>query len=83
MEEWKYYPRFLDLSTSRRRVVRFTPLLLYPHGMNPRYLLDRLGGSQSLSGRYGEVKIPYRKLNSNPSVAQPVASRYSENRVVR
>jgi hypothetical protein len=50
--------RFLDLSTSWRWVVNFTPLALYPRGKSPRYPLDRrLGGSQSRSGRYGEVKI--------------------------
>jgi hypothetical protein len=31
---------------------------LYPRGKSPRFPLDRrLGGPQSLSGRFGEVKI--------------------------
>jgi hypothetical protein len=39
-------------------VVLFTPRPLYLLGKSPRYLLDRrLGGPQSLSGRYGEMKI--------------------------
>jgi hypothetical protein len=46
-------------------VVNFTPRPLYP-----RYPLDRsLGGPQSRSGRRGEVK-----MNSDPSVVQPVAT---------
>jgi hypothetical protein len=45
-------PRFLDLGTSWRWVVSFTPLPLY------WYPLDwRLGGPRSRSGRYGEVNI--------------------------
>jgi hypothetical protein len=51
-------PHFLDLSTSWRWVVNFTPRPLYPQGKGPRYPLDRrLGGPQSRSGRFGEVKI--------------------------
>jgi hypothetical protein len=40
-----------------------------------------LGGSQSPSGRYGEVKIldPTENRNSGPFVAEPVASRYSSH----
>jgi hypothetical protein len=38
--------------------VSFTPRPLYPRGKTPRYPLDRkLGGPQSLSGRFGEEKI--------------------------
>jgi hypothetical protein len=49
---------FLDLGTSWRWVVSFTPLLLYPQGKSPRYPLDRsLGWPQSQSGRRGEEKI--------------------------
>jgi hypothetical protein len=48
---------FLDLGTSWRWVVNFTPRPLYPRGRSPRYLLDRrLGGPQSQSGRFGEEK---------------------------
>jgi hypothetical protein len=51
-------PHFLDLGTSWRWVVRFTPLPLYPRGKSPRYPSDRrLGGPQSRSGRFGEEKI--------------------------
>jgi hypothetical protein len=46
-------PHFLDVGTSWRWVVNFTPRPLYT-----RYRLDRrLGGPQSRSGRFGEVKI--------------------------
>jgi hypothetical protein len=34
-------PHFLDLDTSWRWVVRFTPRLLYPRGKSHRYPLDR------------------------------------------
>jgi hypothetical protein len=51
-------PHFLDLDTSWRSVVSFTPRPLYPRGKSPRYPLDRrLGGPQSRSGRRGEEKI--------------------------
>jgi hypothetical protein len=44
-------PRILDLGTSRRWVVSFTPRPLYPQGKSPWYSLDRrLGGPQSRSG---------------------------------
>jgi hypothetical protein len=46
-------PHFLDLGTNWRRVVSFTPRPLYP-----RYPLHRrLGGPQSQSGPFGELKI--------------------------
>jgi hypothetical protein len=52
-------PHFLDLGTSCRWVVSFTPLPLYPCGKSPRYSLDRrLGGPQNRSGRHGKVKVP-------------------------
>jgi hypothetical protein len=74
-------PHFLDLGTSWRWVVNFTRRPLYPRGKSPRYPLDRrLGGPQSRSGRFGEENIswPYRDLNSDPWVVQPVASRYAD-----
>jgi hypothetical protein len=41
--------------------------------------LDRkLDGSQSWSGWYWEVKIFQQNSNPEPSVVQPVASRYTE-----
>jgi hypothetical protein len=63
----------LDLSNSWRSVVSFTTRPLYP-----RYLLNRwLGEPQSRSGRCGENSSPYRDSNSDLSVIQPVASRYT------
>jgi hypothetical protein len=60
-------------------VVSFTHRLLYPWGKSPRYQLDRrLGGPQSRSGRRGENSRPYRDSNSDPSVVQPIASRYTD-----
>jgi hypothetical protein len=59
-------------------VVSFTPLQLYSRAKSPRYPLDRkLGWPQSLSGRYGGVKIlfPYRDPNSDPSVVQTITGR--------
>jgi hypothetical protein len=51
-------PHFLDLGTSWRWVVSFTPRPLYPWGKSPRYPLDRrLGVPQSRSGRRGEEEI--------------------------
>jgi hypothetical protein len=74
-------PHFLDLGTSWRWVVNFTPRPLYPRGKSPRYSLDR-----RLRGPSGPVwtiwrrenSWPYRKSNSDPSVVQPVASRYTD-----
>jgi hypothetical protein len=68
-------PCFLDLGTSWRWVVSFTPWPLYSRGKSPRYPLDRrLGGPQSRSERHREVKI----LAPDPSVVQPVASHYTD-----
>jgi hypothetical protein len=51
-------PHFLDLGTSWRWVVSFTPLPLYPQGNSPQYPLDRrLGRPRSRSGQHGEEKI--------------------------
>jgi hypothetical protein len=69
-------PHFLDLGTSWRWVVSFTPLPRYP-----RYPFDtRLGGPQSRSGRYGKVKILYPTGTRTPAppVVQSVASRYTD-----
>jgi hypothetical protein len=49
---------FLDLGTSWRWVVSFTPRPFYLRGNSLRYTLDRrLGGPQSQSGWRGEEKI--------------------------
>jgi hypothetical protein len=51
-------PHFLDLGTSWRWVVNFTPRPLYPRGKCAWYpLYRRLGGPQRCSGRHGEDKI--------------------------
>jgi hypothetical protein len=72
-------PLILDLGTSWRRVVSFTPHLLYPRGKSPHYPLDRrLGGPQNRSGRYGEKSFLYWDSNFDLSAIQPVASRYTD-----
>jgi hypothetical protein len=81
MGEWSIDPHFLELGTSWRSVVSFTPRPIYSRGKSPRYPVDRrLGGPQSRSGRHGEVKIldTTGDSNSDPSVVQPVASRYTD-----
>jgi hypothetical protein len=68
------YWHFLDLGTSWKWVVIFTPLPLYPWGKSPWYPLDRrLGGPQSRSGRHGEEKIlgPPRTRNLTPRLPSP------------
>jgi hypothetical protein len=72
------YPHFLDLGTSWRWVVSFTPWPLYTRGKSPQYSLDRrLGGPQSRSGRREEVKILIPNRTWTPtqqsSSPQPVA----------
>jgi hypothetical protein len=53
------------------------PCLFTPRGKSSRYPLSRkLGGPQSRSRRRGEEKILHS--NSDPSVVQPVASRYTD-----
>jgi hypothetical protein len=55
------------------------PRPLYPLGKSPRYPLDRrLGRFQNRSGQRGEEKkfCTYRDSNSDPSVFQPIVSRY-------
>jgi hypothetical protein len=61
-------PHFLYLGTNSRSMISFTPRQLCPRGKIPRQPLDRLAGSQSRSGRYGEQKIldPTRTRNSEP-----------------
>jgi hypothetical protein len=52
------------------------PAALLPRKEPPVPLDRRLGGPQSRSGRRGEEKI--FELDSDPSVVQPVASRYTD-----
>jgi hypothetical protein len=60
-------------------VVIFTPRPLYPRGKSNRQPLDRtLGGPQSRSGRREANSWLYRDSNSDPSVVQLVASRYTD-----
>jgi hypothetical protein len=55
-----------------------TPAAL-PRRKSARYpLRRRLGGTQSRSGRRGENCLLYRNSNSDPSVVQPVVSRYTD-----
>jgi hypothetical protein len=52
-----------------------------PTGKSPQYpFYRRLGGPQSCSGQYGEVKIfdPTGTRTPTPLVVQPVASRYTD-----
>jgi hypothetical protein len=74
--------RFIDLSTSWRWVIRFTPLLLYPLRKSPRYSLDRIGGWVGPEPVWtvwrSENSWPIRDSNSDPSVFNPVASFYTE-----
>jgi hypothetical protein len=78
MGEWLYRSTFSWSVNSWRWVVSLTPRPLYPWEKSPRYPLDRMvGGPQSRSTRRRtEHFCPYRESNSEPSVGQPVASRY-------
>jgi hypothetical protein len=62
-------------------MVSFTTLPFYPRKNCPQYPLDRsLGAPQSRHGRCWEVlnSCPNRDSNSDPSVVQPVGSRYTD-----
>jgi hypothetical protein len=75
------HSHFLDLDTSWRWVVSFTPLLLYPQGKNPWHQLDRrLGWAPEpvWTTWRGENSWPYQDSKSNPSVIQPLASHYTD-----
>jgi hypothetical protein len=81
MGDWMYRSTFSWPRTNWRWVVSFTLLPLYPPGNNPRYPLDRrLGRPQSRSRRRGEEKIldSTGTSNSDPLVAQPIVSRYTD-----
>jgi hypothetical protein len=71
-------PRILDPGTRWRRVVNFTPRLLYSQGNSPWYPLDRmLGGPHSRSGRGGEEKNSQHLSVLEPPIIQYVAQRYT------
>jgi hypothetical protein len=69
---------FLDLGTSWRWVVRFTPRQPYTQVRSLGYPLDRrLGGHQRWPGQR-ENSYLHRHFNSDPSVVQPLASRCTD-----
>jgi hypothetical protein len=71
-------PCILDLGTSWRTVVSFTPLPLYPQGKNPKYPLHRrLGGPQNRSGLGGEEKNSWLLRGLKPPIIQSVAQRFT------
>jgi hypothetical protein len=73
MGERRYRSTILDLSTSWRRVVSFTPQLLYPQRKSPQCPLDRrLGGLQSQSGSCRKEKNLTPAGNQTPAF-QPIA----------
>jgi hypothetical protein len=82
MGKWMYRATFfLNLGTSWKWVVSFTPRPLYLSGKSFRYPLDRrLGGRQESAWTTWGRENPwlYRDSNSDPLVVQPVASRYAE-----
>jgi hypothetical protein len=73
-------PHFLDLDTSWRRVVGFTPRPLYSRGNGPRthWIGGSVGPRAGLDYMERENSSPYRYPNSDTSVVQPVASRYTD-----
>jgi hypothetical protein len=67
-------PHILDLGTSGRWEISFTPRLLYSWGRSPRYPLDRrLRGPQSLSGRREEENsfAPTKTRTPTPRSSSP------------
>jgi hypothetical protein len=71
-------PHFLDLCTSQRWVVSFTPQPLYPRGKAPgtHWIGGWVGPRAGLDDVGRENSWPYRDSNSDLTVVQPVASRY-------
>jgi hypothetical protein len=79
MAERLYRGTFFDHYTSWRRVVNFTLLLLYPLGKSPRYPLDRRWTPEPVWTTWRiNNSWPYRDSTSDPSLFQPVASRYTD-----
>jgi hypothetical protein len=71
-------PHILDLGTSWRWVVSFTPRPLYTQGKSPRYPQDRrLGGPQSRSGHGGEENNSQLLPGLEHPIIQPIAQRYT------
>jgi hypothetical protein len=71
-------PHFLDLGTSWRWAVCFTPRPLYPRGKSPWYPLDtRLGGhiENTYPSNYSNVTVPLHiNGNSFPRECDPLLS---------
>jgi hypothetical protein len=66
----------VDLGTTWRWVVSYTPRPLYPQRRSPWYALDKgLGWPHNLSEPCEEKSHPYRDSNSDPSAVQPIGSR--------
>jgi hypothetical protein len=74
------YPHFLDIGTSWKWAVSFTPRPLYLRGKNPRYPLDRrLGGPRTcLDDVEKKNSYPYRDSNSDSSTFQSVVIHYTD-----
>jgi hypothetical protein len=81
---WEYIhidPCFLNLGTNWMRVVSFTPPASLPHGENPPVPIGKEAGwdPESVWPLWRtEIFLPYRDSNSDPSIVQPVASRYTD-----
>jgi hypothetical protein len=74
-------PYFLDLGTSWRSVVSSTPRRLYPRGKSPPVPIGKVAGwppEPVWTTWRRENPWHYRDSNSDPSVVQPVASRYTD-----
>jgi hypothetical protein len=73
-------PYFLDLGTSWRQVVSFTPRSLYPRGKTPgtHSIGSCVDPRISLTIWRIENSGSYWDSNSDPSVVQPLASRYTD-----
>jgi hypothetical protein len=73
-----YRSSFIDTGTSWRSMASFTSRQPYPMGKRPRYSLgEKLNRHHSRSGRYGEEKLhDLIRIVLDPSVVQPVSSRY-------
>jgi len=66
-------PLILNLGSSCRRLVNFTPVPLQP-GEHPRYPLNRrLGGPEKETEQFGEDKIPVPLPGLKLRTVQPVA----------
>jgi hypothetical protein len=78
IRECRYSSTFLDLGNIRRWVVSFTPRPLYPWGKNPPVLWNPPRMPEPVWATWKrENALIYRDSNSDPSVVQPVASRYT------